>query len=500
MNRMRAISVVCLWLVWLSAGSTSAADPPNIVFILADDLGWSDLGCYGSTFHKTPHLDALAKRGLLFRQAYAANPLCSPTRASILTGQYPARLGITAPVCHQPEVRLKPSVVAKGRGNAKSLVALSANRLDTSYVTLAETLRGKGYATGHFGKWHLGREPYSAREQGFDVDVPHWFGPGPAGSYVAPWKFPPALNFQSPAGEHVEDRLAAEATQFIRAHRDRPFYLNYWSFSVHAPLDAKESLARHYQQSSDAAKPQRHAIYAAMIHSLDDAVGALVKALDENGLTEKTLIVFFSDNGGVNWSGSKFAEGVPDDIVQTLTDVPTTSNAPLRGGKASIYEGGTREPCLVVWPGVVRAGQSSDAMIQSIDFYPTLAEIAGASLPTGQVMDGRSFLPVLLGKATAHRDTIYGFFPHNTPASGQVPAASVRRGDWKLIRFFHDGPDQQDRHELYNLQSDAGESTDLAGQQPQRVAELSALLDKFLKDTGALVPGPNPQWRAAAAE
>ncbi len=222
--------------------------------------------------------------------------------------------------------------------------------------------------------------------------------------------------------------------------------------------------------------------------------------LEENGLTEKTLIVFFSDNGGVNWAGLKFADRVPADIANALADVPSTSNAPLRGGKASIYEGGTREPCLVVWPGVVSAGETSDALIQSIDFYPTLAEIAGASLPPGQEMDGRTFLPVLLGKTKTHRDAIYDFFPHNTPLSGQLPAASVRRGDWKLIRFFHDGPRQQDRHELYDLKNDLGETSDLASRQPQIVAELSALLDKFLADTGALVPGPNPRWRAQTSQ
>jgi arylsulfatase A-like enzyme len=498
MKRICAIGLLVCSVFLLSAEPAWAADPPNIVLILADDLGWSDLGCYGSTFHKTPNLDALAKRGLLFRQAYAANPLCSPTRASILTGQYPARLGITAPVCHQPEIRLKAGVAAKARPNQKSLVAESVTRLDTSYVTLAETLRKKGYATGHFGKWHLGREPYSALEQGFDVDVPHWHGPGPAGSYVAPWKFPPALNFQGAAGEHVEDRMAAEAAKFIRANRDRRFYLNYWCFSVHGPWDAKDALVRRYYQTADPAKPQHNAVYAAMIHSLDDAVGTLVKTLDENGLTERTLIVFFSDNGGVDWSGVNYAHGVPREIADALAEVPPTNNSPLRGGKASIYEGGTRVPCFVVWPGAVKAAQTSDALIQSIDFYPTLAEIAGAALPDGQVVDGRSFLPLLLGKTARHRDAIYDYFPHATPKSGQVPAVSVRKGDWKLIRFFHDGPRQQDRHELYNLQDDLGETTDLASRQPETVAELSGLLDKFLEDTGALVPGPNPRWREAA--
>lgn len=500
MNRICAFALVFACAAAFSLSAARAADPPNIVFILADDLGWSDLGCYGSKFHKTPHLDALARRGLLFRQAYAANPLCSPTRASIITGQYPARLGITAPVCHLPEVRLKPVVAPLARPYQKSHVVASATRLDTSYVTLAETLHNRGYATGHFGKWHLGREPYSAREQGFDADVPHWFGPGPAGSYIAPWKFPAELNFQGDSGEHVEDRMAAEAAKFIRANRDRPFFLNYWCFSVHGPFDGKESLVRQYQKAADPAKPQHNAMYAAMIHSLDDAVGSLVRSLDENGLTEKTLIVFFSDNGGINWSGKEFPERVPADIAAALADVPPTSNAPLRGGKASLYEGGTREPCLVVWPSVVKPRQTTEAMIQSIDFYPTLAEVADAALPAGQVMDGRSFLPILKGDATTHRDTIYSFFPHNTPASGQVPGASVRRGDWKLIRLFHDGPQQQDRHELYNLSRDLGETTDLASQEPTIVTELSALLDAFLKETGALVPPANPRWRADAKQ
>jgi arylsulfatase A-like enzyme len=495
---MRQWTLLVLALMCATTHSR-AADPPNIVFILADDLGAHDLGCYGSRYHQTPNLDALAKRGLLFRQAYAANPLCSPTRASIMTGQYPARLGITAPVCHQPEVRLTPSVAERARPDQKCLAAQSVTRLDTNYVTLAETLRARGYATGHFGKWHLGREPYSPLQQGFEVDVPHWSGPGPAGSYVAPWKFSGVANFQGQPGEHLEDRMAAEAAKFIKEHRDRPFFLNYWSFSVHAVLDGKESLVRKYRESADPNSPQRHPVFAAMVHSLDDAVGTLVNALDENGLTDKTLIVFFSDNGGVNWSGLNIADGVPREIANALADVPTTSNAPLRAGKASIYEGGTREPCIIAWPGVVRPG-TTDAMIQSIDFYPTLCAIAGAPLPKDQPMDGRSFLPALEGKADKHRDEIFCFFPHNTPASGQTPAVSVRKGDWKLIRFFHDGPDQQDRHELYNLRDDLSETTDRAAEKPEIVAELSGKIDQFLKDTGALVPGPNPRWRADAAD
>jgi arylsulfatase A-like enzyme len=477
-----------------------AAPPrPNIVFILADDLGWRDVGCFGSTFHKTPNIDALARRGMLFTQAYAANPLCSPTRASLLTGQFPARLGITAPVCHLPEVKLTASVRPRGPADQRCLVAESATRLDTNYVTLAEVLKAAGYATGHFGKWHLGAEPYSPLQQGFDVDVPHHPGPGPAGSYVAPWRFAPALKFTGAPGEHIEDRMAQEAAKFIRAHKTRPFFLNYWAFSVHAPYDAKKSLVERYREAMDENVPQHNPLYAAMMHSLDDAVGTLVRTLEEEKLLDHTLIVFFSDNGGVNWQALKReGRGGPDDLSKPFADIPPTSNAPLRGGKASVYEGGVREPCFVVWPGVVRAGARSEAMIQSIDFLPTLAEVAGAPLPANQKLDGRSFLPILRGEAAAHRDTIFTFFPHNTPASSQLPACAVRRGDWKLIRYFHDGPKQEHRHELYNLRDDLGETEDQAAAQPTLVKELDALIEGFLKETGAVVPGPNPAYSGAA--
>ncbi len=491
-----------LILLLLVGGASSASESrPNIVFILADDLGWRDVGCFGSTYYKTPHIDALSKRGLVFTQAYAANPLCSPTRASLMTGQYPARIGITAPVCHLPQVRLRETVRPRGRPDQKSLVDESATRLSTNYVTLAETLKAAGYVTGHFGKWHLGPEPYSPLQQGFDVDVPHWWGPGPAGSYVAPWKFPPKLHFVGQPGEHIEDRMASEAVKFIEANKSRPFFLNYWSFSVHAPYDAKRSYVEQARLDMDKDLPQHNPVYAAMVHSLDDAVGTLVQALTVNGLMDHTIIVFFSDNGGVNWQAMRRESARrPNGVAAPYVDIPPTSNQPLRGGKASIYEGGTREPCFIVWPGVVKPGTKTRAMIQSMDFYPTLAEIAGARLPAGQIMDGRSFLPVLKGAATAHRETIFDFFPHNTPATGQVPAASVREGDWKLIRFFHDGPHQEDRFELYNLREDPGETRNRASAEPGRVSQLNALLSGFLKDTGAVVPGPNPAYKAGSRE
>ena len=487
-----------LCAVGVFCGPTCAAETafkPNIVLILADDLGAHDVGCFGSTFHKTPNIDALAKRGMLFTQAYAANPTCSPTRASLLTGQHPARIGITLPLCHLPEVRLKAGIRARAAAEQKCLEVESATRLDTSYVTLAESLKSVGYTTGHFGKWHLGPEPYSPLQQGFDVDVPHHPGPGPAYSYVAPWKFSKQLHFTGQPGEHLEDRMADEAAKFIRANKDRPFYLNYWAFSVHAPYDAKRSLIEQHRADADDKLPQHNPLYAAMVHSLDDAVGTLVKTLDEEGLLDRTLIVFFSDNGGVNWSTLDMEDGgIRSAAAVEFAKIPQTSNAPLRGGKASIYEGGVREPCFVVWPGVVSVGSRSAALIQSIDFNPTLREIAGAKTQPGQLVDGRSFLPVLKGAATKHRETIFTFFPHHIPHTGQLPAVSVRRGDWKLIRFFHDGPKQEHRYELYHLRNDLGETRDLAAVEPALVKELDALIEDFLKDTGAPVPGPNPAY------
>jgi len=480
-------------LVWLAlllpglapaATLPSAADKPNVVFILADDLGWRDLGCYGSTFHRTPNIDALARRGVRFTQAYAANPLCSPTRASIMTGLYPARIGITAPACHLKEEVFEERLQEQAPSTVKALSAISATRLKQEYFTLAEALKEAGYRAGHFGKWHLGHEPYDPLHQGFDVDFPHWPGPGPAGSYIAPWKFPEDLLTGQP-GEHIEDRVCAEAVKFIRDNKDRPFFLNYWCFSVHSPWDGKPELIEKYRAAADPKDPQHNPVYGAMVQSLDEAVGRVVQTVDELGLADRTIFVFFSDNGGVNWL---------DDAMRTRfhMDAPPTSNLPLRGGKATVYEGGTREPCIVVWPGVTKPGATSDAMLQSIDFYPTLLEMVGLRPRPGLKLDGVSFTTALRG-GPSQRETVFCHFPH-VGVDRLGPAAYVRRGDWKLIRRFCDGEAGADRYELYNLRDDPGESNDLAAQMPDKVKELSALIDAFLQDTRAVVPKPNPAY------
>jgi arylsulfatase A-like enzyme len=464
-----------------AGGASSTSTKPNILFIMADDLGWRDLGCYGSTYHRTPNLDKLANRGVRFTQAYAANPLCSPTRSSILTGLWPARTGITSPACHLPKVILDKHLV-KGAPNQPVLVAESLTRLSTDYVTLPEVLHDAGYRTGHFGKWHLGPEPYSALQHGFDVDWPHWHGPGPAGSYVAPWKFPPALNVQGKDDEHIEDRLSNEVVKFIHENKNRPFYANYWQFSVHAPYDAKADLVAKYRATARSNHPQRNPVYAAMVESLDDGVGRVLKALDDCGIADRTIVVFFSDNGGISWNGRDGDSNHKSARFQSDMLAPPTSNLPLRNGKASLYEGGVREPCIVVWPTVTQAGGVNDAVIQSIDWLPTLLEMVGVPLPDALKPDGISIVPALKGN-TLQRDAIFTHFPHDTPASGQHPATSVRRGDWKLIRVYARNEDGSDQLELFNLRDDLGETKEISKDHPEIAKELNDLITNFLDDS-----------------
>ncbi len=484
-----------LLAAFLPGALLAAPRKPNIVFIMADDFGWRDLGCYGSTFDQTPNIDKLASRAVKFTQAYAANPLCSPTRSSVLTGLWPARTGITAPVCHLPQVILDKKL-SKGNPNQRVLVADSVTRLATSYRTLPEILSEAGYHTGHFGKWHLGSAPYSALEHGFQKDWPHYNGPGPAGSYVAPWKFPPSLGITGKPGEHIEDTLSSEVVKFIKENKDQPFYVNYWQFSVHAPYDAKPELVDKYRKLADPKNPQRNPVYAAMVESLDDGVGRVLAAIDECGLADNTIIVFFSDNGGVSWT----EKGGPHKSEHFQADMaaPPTSNLPLRNGKASLYEGGVREPCLIVWPGVTKPGTVNETVIQSIDWMPTLLDMVGVPLPSKLKPDGISIVPSLKGQPL-NRDAIFCHFPHDTPASGQHPGTSVRRGDWKLIRLFAGNPDGSDHLELYNLKDDLGESKDLAAQNPKLVTELNDLISGFLKESEAVIPVLNPKYNPKAA-
>lgn len=477
------LTPLVLGLMALAALPAAFAAPrkPNIVFILADDLGWADTALYGhTTLYQTPNIERLAKRGMTFSRAYSASPLCSPTRAAILTGLSPARTGLTAPNCHRPQVVLKASAGATAAPNAKSTQLNSVSRLKTGYQTLPKTLKAAGYATGHFGKWHLGPPPYSPLEHSFDVDIPHWPGPGPAGSFVAPWKFRDFDHDPAIPDEHLEDRMAKEAVAFIEQHKDRPFFLNYWMFSVHAPFDAKKSLIEKYRKLAKPADLQRSPTYAAMIESMDDAVGTLLDTLERLKLADNTIIIFASDNGG--------------NMYNKVDGTTPTSNRPLRGGKATMYEGGVRVPLVITWPGVTRPGTRSESLTVSEDFYPTLLD--GLSLPAapGQKFDGTSILPALKGRPLK-RGAVYNYFPHSPPVPDWMPpSVSVIRSDWKLIRIFHGGEDGAHRWKLFHLKEDLGETNDLAAREPARVKSMDAAIQRFLAATEATVPIQNPAF------
>jgi hypothetical protein len=476
-----------------------AADKPNVIFILADDLGAHDLGCFGSTFYETPNLDRLAKRGTRFTQAYAASPLCSPTRSSILVGQYPARTGITAPVCHLPTVQLEKNLAENENGKTRMLVANSVTRLKPEYFTLAEAFKTAGYATAHFGKWHLGQnlkpgDRYEPKDQGFDVDFPHTPsapGPGGGGGYLAPWKFIKDPTITDEVGVNIEDRMSKEAAKFIAAQKNKPFYLNYWAFSVHSPWNARADYIEHFKSKADPKNPQHNPLYAAMVKTLDDGIGRLLQAVDDAGIADNTIIVFYSDNGGYAYPPKKTdPEG--------YADIPATSNLPLRSGKASLYEGGTREPFIFTWPGKAKAGATSDTLFQSVDFYPTLLSFAGLTPRAGLKLDGHDQSKALLG-GESPRDRVFCHFPHGNATRDSVmdgfyAGTYVRKGDWKLLRFYARNDDGSDDLELYDLKNDLGERRNLAKEKPELVKELNGLITDFLKDTEAVIPKLNPNF------
>lgn len=453
------------------------AKRPNFVFILVDDLGWRDLGCFGSTFYETPNCDRLAREGMRFTQAYAACPVCSPTRASIMSGKYPARLHTTdwfgAP---------QPDRVDKHWTRDKPLLpAPYEERLPLDEVTVAEGLHAAGYETFFAGKWHLGGEGFYPEDQGFDVNKGGHYRGSPPGGYFSPYKNPKLED--GPKGEHLPDRLATETVRFIGEHRDGPF-LAYLSFySVHTPLQAREDLeAKYADKAKGTSGPvwgkegdrkwrlvQNNPVYGGMVEAMDLAVGKVVGKLDELGLAENTVVIFMSDNGGLSTS-----EGHP------------TSNLPLRAGKGWLYEGGIREPMIIRWPGVTEGGSECSCPVISTDFYPTMLEMAGLPLRAKQHVDGASLVPLLKGTGHPDRTALYWHYPHYGNQGGS-PGAAVRAGDWKLIEFFEDG-----HMELYNLAEDISEKNDLAGEMPDKVEELAGMLHAWQKKVGALFPTPNP--------
>ena len=478
---MKVMGLGALSLTLPAAASALPGKKPNIVFILIDDMGWMDTGCYGSKYYDTPNIDNLAKQGMLFTDAYAANPLCSPTRASILTGKYPARLKITAPAGHLPKLpEDKPLLAKQAQPWQKIVTPISRRYLPLEEYTIAEALKEDGYNTGFVGKWHLGKDSiYWPEHQGFDVNIGGAGNPGPP-SYHSPYRLNNLKD--GPTGEYITDRLTDEALRYIESNRKNPFLLFLWHFGVHGPWGHKEEITKQYLDKKDPRGQQNNPIMASMLKSIDESVGRVMEKLNELILFDNTIVIFFSDNGG-----NMYNRIGPDELTPT-------NNYPLRGGKATIFEGGTREPLIIRWPGVVEPGSRCSEVVSSIDFYPTLLEMAGAKPKAKQILDGENIVPLLKQTGKLKRKAIFCHFPHNTPATENIASTYVRCGNWKLIRFYHDGKGGNHRYELYNLTEDIGETNNQAAKYPDKVKQLDALIDQHLKDTGALVPIKNPKY------
>ncbi len=443
----------------------AARRPPNIVFILADDLGWRDTGFTGSRFYETPNIDGLARSGVRFENGYAAAPVCSPTRAALMTGKYPARLGLT---CHlQGAHRLHYSRV---------IPPPVKQQLPLEEVTVAEMLKTAGYRTAAIGKWHLGGEGFLPGAQGFDVAV----GGDTAGStnsfFYPEWKKKIPLE-GTREGEYLTDRLTDLGVQFIRESAGRPFFLYLPHYAVHVPIEAKKQLIPHFEKKVRPDDPQNYPEYAAMLQSVDESVGRVLRTLDELKLSDNTIVVFTSDNGGVS--------------SREWRNRPVTSNLPLRAGKGHLYEGGIRVPGVMRWPGVIKPGAVSTEPVSTIDFAPTLAEAAGVRRGSLPAMDGASLAPLFHGAEQLKRDRLFWHFPHYSPQLGR-PSAAVRERDLKLIRFYEDG-----HEELYNLRDDIGEQRELSRQDQAAARRLSAGLTGWLRQTGAQLPTQNPNYDPA---
>ena len=503
MKRIMIFKWAAGMLVAVMTGCTAVSpvsedSQPNILFVLVDDLGAMDLGCSGSTFYETPNIDRLAAQGMIFTQAYAASSVCTPTRASIQSGKYPARIGINFILndgLTSPTYKLRPPHCE--------------TEMKLSEITMAETLKAGGYKTFFAGKWHLGEEEkYYPQHQGYDIN----FGGHKAGqpaSYFYPYESDlldghfnvPDLEDGSD-GTYLTDHLTDKCVEFIQNHSDENFFAFLSYYSPHTPLEAKPELVEKYrlkaerlglgdpipfeleesaiddyrtpkvEQAAHTRLVQSHAVYAAMIESVDQNIGRLLRTLEEQGIADDTVVIFFSDNGGFSTHTSRPLEKLP------------TSNAPLRAGKGWLYEGGIREPLFVRWPGVIEAGSQNHEPVISVDFYPTLMDMAGIR-STPQKLDGISLLPLLKGQATLDRDAIYWHMPHYH-SSGVRPSGAVRRGDYKLIEYFEDG-----RVELFDLSKEESEQQDLSLQELDVTAELKEKLGQWRDDIGAAMPTAN---------
>ena len=514
------LGTVALLLLLAASGATETRRP-NVIFFLIDDLGWRDLGCYGSPFYETPHIDRFAEQGVRFTQAYATCHVCSPTRASILTGKYPARLQLTDWLPGRREFPFQKLQNAKIH-----------QQLPLQEVTIAEALKQHGYRTAHIGKWHLGEEPFGPLQQGFDIQIPRWNKGWPKAGYHAPFQLD---GLSATPGAYLTDRLTDEAEKFIEANQEQPFFLYLSHFAVHDPIQGRRDLVSKYrkklQQRSatqspkfilegnpDAVHPlsrrelttrlqdpawsgfrvlptqtvkikqhQDNIHFAAMVESVDQSLGRLLTRLQTLDLADDTIVILFSDNGGM--SAANF--GNPQRVVKAnrLDRAFSTSNLPLRGAKGWLYEGGIREPLIIKWPRQGQRGKICDAPVISTDFYPTILEMVGAPLLPEQHTDGHSLAALVEGGGKLDRAALFWHFPHYSNHGMQSPGGAVRAGDYKLLEYFENNTVQ-----LFNLQQDLGEQHDLSKTEPAKVTELRALLHTWRKDVSAAMMPPNPDY------
>jgi arylsulfatase A-like enzyme len=452
-----------LVLVALALAPLAGAASPNVVLILADDLGWADLGCYGSKFHRTPHLDKLAAESVRFTDAYAAAPVCSPTRASLLTGKYPARLNLTDWLPGRPD-----------RPDQKLKRPVIIQQLPLGQTTLAKALQAAGYKTALIGKWHLGGKGFEPERHGFDVNI-GGDQTGTARSYFAPFKsrdgiFMPGLE-KAPDGEYLPERLTAEAEKFIAANRGRPFFLCLPHYLVHTPLEAKPDYVKKYKANGKPGE-QNNPYYAAMVESLDESVGRIRKKLDELKLADNTIIVFSSDNGGL--------------CTNEGPNTPATINAPLREGKGYLYEGGIRVPLLIHVPGTTWPEAACQIPVSSIDLFPTILDLC--KVKSDAKVDGLSFAWLFGVSLVKYDRALFWHYPHYSNQGGR-PGAAIRNGDWKLLEFYENG-----RRELFNLKDDIGETRNRIGDRLELANQLHAKLDVWRKAVGAKLPALNPDF------
>lgn len=438
-------------------------EKPNVILLLVDDLGWRDLGFMGSKYYETPNIDKLSRHGVVFSNAYASCAVCSPTRASIQTGKYPARLGITDWIRARFQVSGgKITAPPKFDENEGQKLRTPANPfwMELKENTIAEYLKKSGYFTCHIGKWHLGTDDYYPEKQGYDLNIAGCDMGQPV-NYFDPYTNDDGVGFPTlPArkkGEYLEDRLADEIDKVIQDHKDQPFFINMCYYAVHTPLMAKQELIDKYKAKGVTDK-QNNPIYAAMLEHLDNSVGRLVGVLERNHLIDNTVIIFTSDNGGL---------------------IGSTDNSPLRSGKGFSYEGGIRVPLFVFWKNKIQPGSTCDVPVSSIDWLPTICSVTKTPYPAKEI-DGRDISPLLKGKKL-DQIPLFWHFPHYR--GGDVPYSIIRDGDWKLIKRY-----EGHEFELFNLKEDISETTDLSAKYPERVAKLNSELKIWLKNVNAKLP------------